>query len=562
MQPIEYVIYCRKSTESEEKQTQSIADQIQRCVEYAEANRLIIKQKPKDFSFETGIDLEKEDADIDNRAVYQKTRHLYIVKEQMSWKTPWLRPKRKHLIQLIKKGEIGGLLSYSPDRQARNMVEGGELIHLVDQNNVDLKYTNFHFEPTASWKMMLGIWFVFSKQYSDKLSEDVRRGNKSAISKGKAFGKTKYGYIVDENDTFHPHPKNFPLMKRAFEMRIYEKKPDREIIKRLNDMGYEKNGPDDPIALTSSSFSRIWRDSFYYGIYERGENWVDLRELWAGYEPLISQEEYEILIDRYNDRTKREVNKKKKDEYDCISPIPEGMLSTKEGWYMLTRYLANPQRFKNKLAELQKTNPDTTYADFIQPNQIRYGAKNRYTGPLEITFDKIEKAVLKKLSHFQINDENYDDYCNFMIKELENMDAIKQREIDAFNLKVNKLRWERTKLMKQSIQREFSKQENEVYQKTVEDLNSQIDAIQLEVSQIITTERNAIVEFSSMANMFKNLYDYYKKWSYVRKSIICNIVFSNIFIDKQKRLTFEVNPWLEVFFESSNVQCSGARTRT
>jgi hypothetical protein len=84
MQPIEYVIYCRKSTESEEKQTQSIADQIQRCVEYAEANRLIIKQKPKDFSFETGIDLEKEDADIDNRAVYQKTRHLYIVKEQMS----------------------------------------------------------------------------------------------------------------------------------------------------------------------------------------------------------------------------------------------------------------------------------------------------------------------------------------------------------------------------------------------------------------------------------------------------------------------------------------------
>jgi hypothetical protein len=30
---------------------------------------------------------------------------------------------------------------------------------------------------------MLGMWFVFSKQYSDKLSEDVRRGNKSSASK-------------------------------------------------------------------------------------------------------------------------------------------------------------------------------------------------------------------------------------------------------------------------------------------------------------------------------------------------------------------------------------------
>ena len=51
---------------------------------------------------------------------------------------------------MIEKGEIKGLLSYSPDRQARNIVEGGELIDLVDKEKVDLKYTNFHFEPNAS----------------------------------------------------------------------------------------------------------------------------------------------------------------------------------------------------------------------------------------------------------------------------------------------------------------------------------------------------------------------------------------------------------------------------
>ena len=73
------------------------------------------------------------------------------------------------------------------------MLEGGELIDLVDQNKtkenranditiLDLKYTNFHFQDNAAGKMMLGIWFVFSKQYSDKLGEDITRGNESKVT--------------------------------------------------------------------------------------------------------------------------------------------------------------------------------------------------------------------------------------------------------------------------------------------------------------------------------------------------------------------------------------------
>jgi DNA invertase Pin-like site-specific DNA recombinase len=51
MSDMEYVIYCRKSTdESSNKQTQSIPDQIKRCIEFAEQNGLKIKEKPSDFS--------------------------------------------------------------------------------------------------------------------------------------------------------------------------------------------------------------------------------------------------------------------------------------------------------------------------------------------------------------------------------------------------------------------------------------------------------------------------------------------------------------------------------
>lgn len=91
MSNIEYVIYVRKSTdESSGQQTQSIPDQIKKCVDYAKMNDLSIMAKPKDFEFETQADIEKEnnESDTTNFDIFQKTRGLYIIKEQQSAKTP------------------------------------------------------------------------------------------------------------------------------------------------------------------------------------------------------------------------------------------------------------------------------------------------------------------------------------------------------------------------------------------------------------------------------------------------------------------------------------------
>jgi hypothetical protein len=90
MADIEYIIYVRKSTdESSGHQTQSIPDQIKKCVDYANMNDLVIKSKPKDFEFETEFDIKKEDNDDPmNADIFKKTRGLYIIKEQQSAKVP------------------------------------------------------------------------------------------------------------------------------------------------------------------------------------------------------------------------------------------------------------------------------------------------------------------------------------------------------------------------------------------------------------------------------------------------------------------------------------------
>jgi len=126
-QAIEYVIYCRKSTDdSSGKQTQSISDQLKLCVKHAAEMKYTIMKKPEDFSdFEDTYQLTKEDNEIhmEDRRIYKETRDLFIVKEEKSAKDPYNRPKRSKLIDLVKKGRVKGILSYSSDRQTRNMLE-------------------------------------------------------------------------------------------------------------------------------------------------------------------------------------------------------------------------------------------------------------------------------------------------------------------------------------------------------------------------------------------------------------------------------------------------------
>jgi len=104
---MEYAIYVRKSSdESSEKQVQSIPDQIEKVIEYAEKQELTIMKKPDDFSdFETEEEIIKEDntADLYNRRVFRDNRKYFIIKESKSAKVIGKRPKRKKLVEWIKK---------------------------------------------------------------------------------------------------------------------------------------------------------------------------------------------------------------------------------------------------------------------------------------------------------------------------------------------------------------------------------------------------------------------------------------------------------------------------
>ena len=81
------------------------------------------------------------------------------------------------MLERIEAGEAEGILAWHPDRLARNSVDGGRIIYLLDTGKIKtLKFPTFRFESDPQGKFMLNIMFGQSKYYVDSLSENTKRG--------------------------------------------------------------------------------------------------------------------------------------------------------------------------------------------------------------------------------------------------------------------------------------------------------------------------------------------------------------------------------------------------
>lgn len=554
-EPIHYVIYCRKSSdESSNKQVASIPRQLAECVRYAEREGLTIKEKPESFPFETQEDILKEDTeeDAEVRQLYLDTRHLFIVKEEKTGKTPGARKKWKLLTKMIKQGKVKGLLSYSPDRQARNMVEGGELIDFVDKELIDLRYTNFQFEPNAAGKMMLGIWFVFSKQYSDKLGEDVSAGNSRKLQRGETIGAIKHGYTTGKDRRWIPDGKNFSLLKQAFSMRIYEQKTNEEIADWLDTNGYRHliKTTGKCQKLSKQKLTYIWPDPFYCGFWIRKEfeEPINLKEIDPAFQPMISEEEHQVLFSRSQSQKKRHKRKSEsKDTLWSIRVLDNGFVTDLEG-HQYTLSLPNRRkRFGKKLEELKESQPDAKLADVVKPHQIIIGNS---TLKRFVSFEAIESEILKKLELVHITDEYYEKYMKYYRENFNNHQqnvAFRKKQLQ---IQENRLTGERDSYVDGVIKqgRKFDDVEFKAYNKTRAEYDKKIILIRKELEELNKDTDDEVLSMETIMKFFSNVAGYYQKATYVQKREIINILFSNIIIHPNESLEIKVRENLEYLF--------------
>ena len=245
-----FFIYTRKSTESEDRQIRSIGDQLAELRELA----------------------RREGLNIADTFV-----------EKQSAKTPG-RPVFNEMVARIEAGEATGILAWHPDRLARNSVDGGRIVYLVDTGKiVALKFPTFVFDPSPSGKFMLSIMFGQSKYYVDSLSENIRRAHRQKLKNGIMPGATPTGYLNDpKTRTVVIDPVRASLVRRAFELYATGDYTLDQITKAVNELGLmsREGGP-----LSRAQCHRMFGNPMYYGIIEYSG------ELYDGKHPAIITKE-------------------------------------------------------------------------------------------------------------------------------------------------------------------------------------------------------------------------------------------------------------------------------
>ena len=561
-----YVIYCRKSTEETDRQTQSIPDQIRVCVDYAKNNNFPIANKPQDFSmFESEAELKTmlESEDEFERKLYYETQWLFIIKETRSAKIAGNRPKWKELMKWIKAGKVEWIISYSPDRQARNALEAGELIDLIDklEDKLTLKYTNFHFEPNASGKMMLGIRFTLSKQYSDNISESVNRWNKSTYTRWKAGGNFKHGYRINEEGYHEPHPDYFPIVKEAFRRKLYENQSDEEIGNRMNDSWYKRDWKKkwkESTKINHKNLYRLWIDEFYYGLFIVWSYETNLLETNPFYEPAIIEAEHNILVERFQRNSKYQLPSVIKAENENLMPYERWLVTSQSG-YAMTFNLPNKWRYKKKLDEVRLTYPDAKLSDIVEMRHIHYKdatAQSSCKG-LDINAHEIHKAVLEYLSKLRVNKKAFDEYVKVAQNKLDDVFEKKSEELRKLQLQQNALKKRKKDYIKDNMQvANTGKEEMEVYQNAKKDYDKMLLNLKHQIDALEEQERNEIFEIEAVVELMSNAYENYKKGWFVRRRKITSILFSNIEITKKKQVKITPKSSLELLFQNNKKRLS------
>ena len=265
---LRYVIYARKSTDDSGKQERSIGDQIRACTDTAERMGLHV---------------------------------VDIVHEEKSAKLSDSRPKFREMLNNILNGKYDAILTWAPDRLARNMKDAGEVLDLLDRGDIkDIKFANgYYFQNDGAGKMMLGMAFVQAKQFIDTHSQNVKRGITRITAEGKFNDRPKHGYYKDAHGYPRPDGENWHLFKNIFEMRLSRepKHSLKEIAAWLKEQGYPiktKHTERKPVKLDEKFLSNIFRDPFYAGVLIFGKQIVNLTEKFD-FQPIINPTEFDVL---------------------------------------------------------------------------------------------------------------------------------------------------------------------------------------------------------------------------------------------------------------------------
>lgn len=263
---LKYCLYARKSTESDERQAMSISSQIKEMTTLAEREDLFIVE---------------------------------VKQESFSAKNSGFRPVFNEMLHGLRNGQFDAILTWAPDRLARNAGDLGSLVDLMDMNKLQhIRTYGQMFSNTPNEKFLLMILGSQAKLENDNRSINVKRGIRAKCEMGWRPGAAPIGYInrsyagvkeivLDEERA--------PIIKEMFARSGLLGQSGRTIKDWLDSSGFKTKAG---AQLSLSQIYRILTNPFYYGYFKYPED----GPLYKGlHTPIITKELYDNVRARIDD---------------------------------------------------------------------------------------------------------------------------------------------------------------------------------------------------------------------------------------------------------------------
>jgi site-specific DNA recombinase len=255
-----YFIYCRKSSESEDRQVLSIESQVNELKRLAEKLKLPI---------------------------------VDVLCESKSAKEPG-RPVFDDMLLNIKRGKADGIICWKLDRLARNPVDGGQIMWLLQQGVIrHIRAYDQEYYPGDN-VIVMSVELGMANQYILDLSKNVKRGLRAKVEKGWMPSLAPLGYLNDRSKgkgrvEIVKDPDRFNLIRNMWDLMLtghYRPLAIREIANKKWGLRTVHCNP-----LSRSIIYRIFTNPFYYGYFEypKGSgNWYK-----GSHEPIVTIGEYD-----------------------------------------------------------------------------------------------------------------------------------------------------------------------------------------------------------------------------------------------------------------------------